>query len=371
MRSRKYLMNYNQSIPNSTRFSDINGWLANLSGVWKVTDLLSAIRQISNSPDIDDIKQIGKIHVYADQSNLIDIDCLYIDFDCQRIFHLRKAVKKISSSHGGEYKPEACGAIDVAIRPDGTHFVWDGLHRTILAGLAGFTQIPISEYRHPSRASNLECQQAEARFFKMRNADSEPMKPEEIWKAKVVYGDDKALRLKALLALCSLDVLGVVDRSLTTKLGGFKEIENQYLKGHDLSDESLKESSRILRSVFSNPNSLSVFLWCGLAYFLQVNDESAEEISYSEGEVEDAIRKCVDEYEWTQTSFIKPRLAGKTCESVAYRIAKDVLKDTNGLRDKFANKLSKEDLEIFENQTNAKLNTEAIDIDESDQTFLV
>ena len=77
MRSRKYLMNYNQSIPNSTRFSDINGWLANLSGVWKVTDLLSAIRQISNSPDIDDIKQIGKIHVYADQSNLIDIDCLY------------------------------------------------------------------------------------------------------------------------------------------------------------------------------------------------------------------------------------------------------------------------------------------------------
>ena len=229
MRSRKYLMNYNQSIPNSTRFSDINGWLANLSGVWKVTDLLSAIRQISNSPDIDDIKQIGKIHVYADQSNLIDIDCLYIDFDCQRIFHLRKAVKKISSSHGGEYKPEACGAIDVAIRPDGTHFVWDGLHRTILAGLAGFTQIPISEYRHPSRASNLECQQAEARFFKMRNADSEPMKPEEIWKAKVVYGDDKALRLKALLALCSLDVLGVVDRSLTTKLGGFKEIENQYL----------------------------------------------------------------------------------------------------------------------------------------------
>ena len=144
--------------------------------------MLSAIRQISNSPDIDDIKQIGKIHVYADQSNLIDIDCLYIDFDCQRIFHLRKAVKKISSSHGGEYIPEAWGAIDVAIRPDGTHFVWDGLHRTILAGHAGFTQIPLSENRHPSRASNLDCQQAEARFFKMRNADSEPMKPEESWK---------------------------------------------------------------------------------------------------------------------------------------------------------------------------------------------
>ena len=97
MRSRKYPMNYNQTIPTSTRFSDINGWLANLSGVWKVTDLLSAIRQISNSPDIKEIKQIGKIHVYADQSNLIDIDCLYIDFDCQRIFHLRKAVKKVSA----------------------------------------------------------------------------------------------------------------------------------------------------------------------------------------------------------------------------------------------------------------------------------
>ena len=118
-------------------------------------------------------------------------------------------------------------------------------------------------------------------------------------------------------------------------------------------------------------NSLSVFLWCGLAYFLQVNDESAEEISYSEGEIEDSIRVCVEKYEWTQTSFIKPRLAGKTCESVAYRIAKDVMRDTNGLRDKFANKLSKEDLEIFENQTNAKLNTETIDIDESDQTFLI
>ena len=263
-----------QNISSSTKFSVISGWLASLDGIWKVSDLIKAIKQISNSPDIDGIEEIGKIFKWEKQSeegisNTISIDELYVDFDYQRIFYLRKAVKRISSEHGNKFEVSACGAIDVAVRPDGRHFVWDGLHRTILAGLAGFDQIQHSKYSHSLRLSDNQCKESEARFFKLRNADSSPMAPEEVWKAKVMYGDKEALRLKALLALCSLDVLGVVDRRLTTKLGGFREIENQYGRGKDLQDEHLQESSRILRKVFRNPNSLSVFLWCGLAYFLK------------------------------------------------------------------------------------------------------
>ena len=358
-----------QNISSSTKFSVISGWLASLDGIWKVSDLISAIKQISNSPDIDGIEEIGKIFKWEKQSeeglsNTISIDELYVDFDYQRIFYLRKAVKRISSEHGNKFEVSACGAIDVAVRPDGRTFVWDGLHRTILAGLAGFDKIQHSKYSHSLRLSDNQCKEAEARFFKLRNADSSPMAPEEVWKAKVMYGDKEALRLKALFAKCSLDVLGVVDRRLTTKLGGFKEIENQYGRGKDLKDEHLQESSRILRKVFRDPNSLSVFLWCGLAYFLKVNDEIQVPDTYSNVEIEEKIEEVVHKYRWKQSSFIKPRLSGKTCESVAYRIAKDVIGDTNGLLIELSKELSADDLAMFEDQTKANLDSDVIDTDE-------
>ena len=99
--------NIPQNISSSTKFSVISGWLAGLDGIWKVSDLISAIKQISNSPDIDGIEEIGKIHKWTKMdeglSNTINIDELYVDFDYQRIFYLRKAVKRISSEHGNKF----------------------------------------------------------------------------------------------------------------------------------------------------------------------------------------------------------------------------------------------------------------------------
>ena len=69
-----------------------------------------------------------------------------------------------------------------------------------------------------------------ARDFKIRNADGEKMKPEEIFKSMVAYQDPDALKLLAVVDTnCGLDVEGL-NPWVGKVLGGFAELSTNFNK---------------------------------------------------------------------------------------------------------------------------------------------
>ena len=90
-----------------------------------------------------------------------------------------------------------------------------------------------------------ECQEAEAKLFTTRNADSEKMIPEEIFKGKLVYKDTTALLQLDLLKRCGIDVAGLNPKGKT--LGGFKAFDDRW---QSWDEEWLLLSSRICQAFF-------------------------------------------------------------------------------------------------------------------------
>ena len=95
---------------------------------------------------------------------------------------LRKLINKLISE--GSFNPNAAGHNDIADRGDSS-YVWDGLRRCLMAGITGSTYIAFSRMVHHAGKSQTQCQEDEAKLFKIRNAESEKMKPEEIFKSKI------------------------------------------------------------------------------------------------------------------------------------------------------------------------------------------
>ena len=333
-------------LTDSTRFSDVSASLANLTGEVRILDITGTINQISNSPDMNALMMVGKPRVEGDTSSTIDLNKLWVDMTYQRSIRLKKILNKLKDKG---FMKSAAGAIDVAHRPhrkeSNEFFVWDGLRRCVMGALCGESKLLHSMFKH-STNSDVSCRKEEAKLFKIRNADNETMRPEEIWKSKIVYDDVNALKLYHLFDKCQIDVLGVVNPNYV-KLGGFKEIENQYLGGHQISESSLIHSSNILQRCFQNSNNISVFLWAGLAYLIMLNETEDINKSYDLSEIEECIEEKVNQYNWKQKDFTRPRFSGKTCESVAYRITKDVLEDTNGLLKSVESRLTTEEIEEY------------------------
>ena len=324
----------------SNKLSEVSACLATLDGIVSVQDIVNAILQVSNMKT----KTLAKLksEKYSENVSTVPLSEIYVDMTYQRRIRLQHIIKKLTSVGG--FDIHGAGAIDIAVRPDGKKFVWDGLRRAIMAGLCDLDGISASIYQHNHHEYTMKCQEKEARFFKMRNADSEKMKPEEIFKSKIAYRDPESLKILDILRNCNLNVEGLNPSGKV--LGGFNELLYNINTTKDaLKEQYLISASKIIQSVYTREQNVSVYLLCGLAWLLQVND--AVDKSYSEEEILEAFLSKKSVFP-KQGNLTNKRLTRKGRESVAYIIAKSILEDDNGLLASLG--LEKDDADFLDDQ---------------------
>jgi len=311
-------------ISSNTKFSVVSGALSNLKGERvSIQEVIDTVLQITNmkSKTLADMKTNASYN--PSEVGVVPLNSLYVDMTYQRIIRLQKLINKLRKLGG--FDMYSAGVVDVAIRPSGDSYVWDGLRRCIMAGLCGLTHVKSSQFVHPMNASNEDCQRQEARYFKSRNADQESMKAEEIFKSEVVYGDPKALELLRLIKNCRLDIEGLNPGGRV--FGGFVEVRDNYFKKDKIEDEYFIEASSIIQDIYPK-EVISGYLLTGLAYLLTKNEDA--DVSYSNEELLSAL-KSYAQVNQKQTDLIRGRLAGNARGSIAYLIARRVLRDNNGL----------------------------------------
>jgi len=336
-------------ITNSTKFGEVSAAILSLVGTISILDIIDAIKQISNfnSETLDKLDKTDSQSLFG-QYNPINhemISNIKVDMTYQRRIRLRQLINKLISANG--FDPYSAGAIDVAMRGDEA-YVWDGLRRVIMAGITGAEYIPVSRYHHKKTSSIIEMQQLEARFFKRRNADTESMKPEEIFKSKVVYNDADAMKILNVLRNAELDIEGLNPGYKT--LSGFKEFENKLF--NKVEENDVISSSKIIRKVFNNENVVSSYLLIGLAFLLKRNDQLDKPLT--ETEIESQMTSWVntkDSPSRNQSTLTKRRLNSKASESIAYNIATQCSLDYNGQTSQLIDflNLDNDDLDMLEN----------------------
>ena len=333
-------------ITTSSKFSEVAGAILNLKGVVTINDIVDAILQINNfqQDTLDKIKKKNSMELYGAYqfANHEYLDNLKVDMTYQRRVRLRQLLNKLTDGKG--FNSHGAGAIDVAMRgKDG--FVWDGLRRSLLAGIAGCEYIPVFRYTHDRGDSVTLMQQNEAKFFKMRNADTETMKPEEIFKSRVVYNEPEAIRILGVIKDASLDIEGL--NPGYTVMHGFKELENKLF--NKVQANEVIRASEIIRSVFNKENVVSSYLLVGLAYLLQKCDELDGTLTDREIESQLTTWVNVPGENRTQSTLTKKRLNGKPSESIAWTISQKAV-DFNGQQSELLQllKLQPDDMEILE-----------------------
>lgn len=323
----------------STKHSVIAGALQSLTGIVSVQDIIDAILQISNFKETT-LKNIPKPGVVKNGTSLY---LIFVDMDYQRRIALLKLTNKIKKQNG--FSIDAAGAIDIATRPDGRRFVWDGLRRCVKAGLCGYTQIDATILNHPASWTEEQCQQEEARLFKIRNAEHDKVSPEELFKCEVVSRTPWAIQLLSLLKDAKLDVEGLNRDPDATILGGFAVLRDEFTgenrKAGEIDSVNLIKASEIIRKIkWKNSTTtlnglhhanVSVMLLCGLHYLLVKNEEYSKSLC-PDNEIYPAIKAKVEKIECPQSYFTKERLTKKQIKSTAWLIATKASLDDNGLK---------------------------------------
>lgn len=319
----------------STKFNEVSGELANLKGIVSVQEIIDCVLRINNFKS-KTMKGMVTNAVYdPNEKGVVPLSELYVDMTYQRIIRLQKIVNKLKKLQG--FDMYSAGVIDIAIRPQGDKYVWDGLRRCIMAGLCGLTHIKSSQFIHPMSSTLEDCRMTEARYFKSRNADNENMKAEEIFKSEVVYRDPQALKLLSLIVNCGLDIEGLNPDGRV--FGGFVELRDNQNKTEE---RFWIKASEIIQEVYPK-EVVSGYLLSGLSYLLQLNEDV--DSSYSDEEIMEAF-KIFAKVRKTQSVITKPRANNNARKSIAYIIARRVLEDNNGLVDELVNDLDDEWVEL-------------------------
>ena len=335
-------------LTNSSKYNDVAGAILSLKGVVSVQDIIDAIKQIANfqKETLDKIEKVLSSEILFNKFDTNYHEKLFnikVDMTYQRRVRLRKLLNKLTSA--GRFDPHGAGAIDIAMRGNNP-YVWDGLRRCIMAGIVGLDYIPVSRFNHSRNTSVIEMQQTEARFFKMRNADTETMKPEEIFKSMVVYNDPNALKILNVLKNAELDVEGL-NQGHTT-LSGFRELQNKLFS--KVEEEEIKTASGIIRRVFNNDNVVSSYLLCGLALLIQKNEELDKPLADTDIESQLTTWKTTKtKPSRSQKTLTSRRLNSKASESIAWNISEQAV-NFNGQQKELVNllNLDKSDVDILE-----------------------
>ena len=120
----------------SSKKSEVAAALATLkiNKTNSIKEIVDTIKQVCNH-QTDTTNSLKMISGNYSGVGCVMLDELYVDMTYQRRIRLAKIINKLKKVHG--FDNRVAGAIDIAIRPDGKVFVWDGLRRAIMVGMCG------------------------------------------------------------------------------------------------------------------------------------------------------------------------------------------------------------------------------------------
>jgi hypothetical protein len=326
------------------KFSEASGLLANLNYQdYKLKDLIDIGKSVTNFKHTT-LDKIELPKQYDSSPSLVQIKELKVDIRYQRKMRFKKLIDKLKSA--GTFNKEAAGHIDVARRPNGDLYVWDGFRRAFMAGICELETIPASIYYHPANRTTKQCEEYEAQMFKMRNADTENMKQEEIFRAEIQYRQPESINFLDFLRDCNLDVEELNPGNKT--LGGFVQLKDCW-KNKKIQHHNIIDASRIIQNTWSNDPNVSGYLLCGLGKFLDINEEVDESISLEE--IQELFHTYVNvNPPKKQDSLTNRRLNKKANESIAYCIAVYVMNLKNKQLKAYSSllNLDDDDVELLE-----------------------
>tara|TARA_R110002050_G_scaffold197437_1_gene332320 strand:+ start:151 stop:1128 length:978 start_codon:yes stop_codon:yes gene_type:complete len=286
---------------------------------YSIQEIVDTVNQITNhkSGTTDAFKMLKGVY---EGHGTIALDDLYVDMTYQRRIRLAKIINKLVALGG--FDKDVAGSIDVAYRPcDDKYFVWDGLRRCLMVGICGGSRIVAALHHHPAKFMTSECRMAEARFFKVRNADSEKMSFEEVFKSKVAYNEERAMAQLSLLKKMNLDVEGLNPAGI--QLGGLRAFDSNYGK---IDDDKLIMASKLYQHAWNSEPQILGYGLMGLATLL---NEPLFEENYVYEDVRDTLRTYA--LNSKPKTLTNPRINSAPYKSVAYNFATKVLGDKNGL----------------------------------------
>tara|TARA_B100000780_G_C21055315_1_gene423951 strand:- start:44 stop:1147 length:1104 start_codon:yes stop_codon:yes gene_type:complete len=324
-------------LKNSTKFSEIDACLKTLkiNTLYSIQEIINTIKQL-NLPDIE---KLEKPQAYGKEFDTMDLKDIYVDMTYQRKLNLRNLLNNLVKQGG--FKKGAAGTVDVAYRPNQEiDVVWDGFRRCIKAGIMGLDKIRVSRTIHSDIWTEEQCQEEEAKLFKCRNTQDK-MKVEELFKASVVAKDPIALEQLELLKNCNLNVEGLNTNPKAISLGGLAEFIANFKNWKENPEESdgsgygwdanhWINSSFIIRSVWNDPK-VSGYLLRDIAWLLTINESDNVSQSYDNAEIINALSNWRKNNPDDGSQGHINQIGFKKKHMTTWYIAKNILKDNNGL----------------------------------------
>lgn len=254
-----------------------------------------------------------------------------VDLTYQRILKLKQLVDhlraKDKDGNPMDYDKMCAGSIDIAIRPDGDIYCWDGFRRCLIALAKGIQYPLFSIYSHPSTRTIANCRAVEAFAFKKRNGDNEAMARDELYKSGIVFNDPKDLKTKEVLSESKIDVLKTIKDAEKT-LSGFAQYEDT-IKDSKTSKESIILASKIVRKSYINDSTVGSYVICGLARYIELINTNSVSWSYHITGIEGTCNFLPKFKSYakksSQNSLTKNRISNYAVETVAFRIATRVI----------------------------------------------
>jgi hypothetical protein len=326
-----------------TKFTDVDKYLKQLElKTYSLKEIADIIRNITSLckeglfvEDFNDnfYKDIELI-MHPETGEKISLEDCYVDLTYQRVLKLKQLVDHLRATDRNnnpmQYDKMCAGSIDIAIRPDGKIFVWDGFRRSLIALLKGIRYPLFSSYVHPKTNTIKDCCATEAFAFKKRNGDNESMAKEELYKSGIVFENPKDLKTKNCLEESQLDVLGTIPDAVKS-LGGFAEFE-KYLTNNIVTESQLIMSSKIMTQSWKEESIISSYVILGNAMLMNLFEEpNALSWSYSITARDDESCDFLPKFKkfvkngGTMSNLVKNRLSNMGVETIAYRIATSVL----------------------------------------------
>lgn len=330
-------------------FKEANDFLKNLElKSYYLRDIVHLIRSISSlekqglfategvwNDEYFKDEELIKHPVTGEKISLWDVK---VDLTYQRLINLKHLVDHLKATdiynQPLQYDKMCAGSIDIAIRPEGDLYVWDGLRRSLIALLKGVRYVLISPVQHPGHYSEKECRAKEAFAFKKRNGDNEAMSREELYKSGLAFLNTKDLLTKEVLTETKIDVLKTISGTDKT-LSGFAEFEDSIHK-NKIEPIHLVTASRIIRASWKDDSTISSYVICGLGKYIQLLDVGALSwnINVTGEEAScDFIPKFKEYAQKHNMSVLtKNRLSNFGIETISFRIATNVIGNLSNLQ---------------------------------------
>jgi len=316
-------------------------------GDHKLIDIVAIVKKCDTFTDETLDSFVGAF--YDKNSSTVKLEDLYVDLTYQRKLKLDNLLKNLKRNKG--FSKEKAGHIDVARRPNGRLYVWDGFRRAIMALICNMDKIAVSIYKHDPKINNTKARQYEAELFLARNSKNEVMGANEIFFARYAKGESEAIKMGDVLHRANINICGLKPGG--KNMGGFAFVE-QALGYHEvidnqkviktIKDDDFIDSALSIQSAWPTNGSVGSYLVCALANVRSIIRENDPETT--EGELDRALAKYAENN--AQKSLTESRVSNKPLESVTFSILKKVLKK-NGQSKKLSG-LSDDDIAMLEDE---------------------